>query len=157
MPSVGWHSRVFCWRPILSFCHKEFNREAIPGSIVYISIYRGDFCFFTTVRMSKTQRSAQTDAKAGPSESAGSAANGLEKQGDQVQTDKEMNHAEEKQEGQKQPSAATTASETENNAAEESMEMPRDLGPPLVDKPEDLIKLHPVYPIWIDKKNKEVI
>ena len=99
----------------------------------------------------------QTDAKAGPSESAGSAANGLEKQGDQVQTDKEMNHAEEKQEGQNQASAATTASQTENNAAEESMEMPRDLGPPLVNKPEDLIKLHPVYPIWIDKKNKEVI
>ena len=84
-------------------------------------------------------------------------ASGREKQGEQVQAGKEMSPAEEKQEGRNQPSAATAASEAENNAAEESMEMPRDLGPPLVGKPEDLIKLHPVYPVWIDKKNKEVI
>jgi hypothetical protein len=94
----------------------------------------------------------QTDAKAQPSESAGP-----EKQGEQIQAGKEQSPVEDKQKGQKQPSAATTASETENNAAEESMEMPRDLGPPVVDKPEELIKLHPVYPVWIDKKNKEVI
>ena len=37
------------------------------------------------------------------------------------------------------------------------MEKPRDLGPPLVDNPENLTKLHPDYPVWIDKENKQVI
>jgi len=31
------------------------------------------------------------------------------------------------------------------------------LGPPLVDKPENLVRLHPKNPIWIDKKAKEMI
>jgi len=105
----------------------------------------------------KSSDPRQTNAKARPSESAGPAESGREQRGEQVQAGKEKSQAEEKQEGQKQPSAATTPSESENNTADESMEMPRDLGPPVVDKPEDLIKLHPVYPVWIDKKNKEVI
>jgi hypothetical protein len=103
----------------------------------------------------KSSEERQTDAKTRPSESAGPG--GHEKQGEQDQAGKEKSQAGEKQEGQKQPSAATTASEPEENTAENSMEMPRDLGPPQVDNPEDLIKLHPVYPVWIDKKNKEVI
>jgi hypothetical protein len=91
------------------------------------------------------------------SESGNPGASDREKRGEQIQAGNEKSQVEDKQEGQKQPSAATTASETENNAAEESMEMPRDLGPPVVDKPQDLIKLDPVFPVWIDKKNKEVI
>jgi len=128
-----------------------------PG-LVYISQFIAViFASLLLCGCPKTSAPRQTDAKIQPSESAGPDAGSLEKQGEQIQAGKEKSQVEEKQEGRKQPSAATTASETENNAAEESMEMPRDLGPPLVDKPEDLIKLHPVYPVWIDKKNKEVI
>ncbi len=105
----------------------------------------------------KPSAERQTNASARPSQSAGPGTSGLDKQGEQVQADKNKSQVEEKPEVEKQPSAATTAAETENRAAEESMEMPRNLGPPLVDKPEDLIKLHPVYPVWIDKKNKQVI
>ena len=32
-----------------------------------------------------------------------------------------------------------------------------DLGPPLVDNPTDLTRLHPKYPVWIDRKNKRVV
>jgi len=32
-----------------------------------------------------------------------------------------------------------------------------DLGPPLVDNPNDLTRLHPKYPVWIDRKNKRVV
>ncbi len=49
------------------------------------------------------------------------------------------------------------ASEVGNIALEEPVEKPRDLGPPLVDHPETLKKLHPVYPVWIDKDNKKVV
>jgi hypothetical protein len=99
----------------------------------------------------------QTNASSQPSESAGPGAGGSERWGEQIEAGKEKSQVEEKQEGRKQPPAAAAASETENNTAEDAMEMPRDLGLPLVDKPEDLIRLHPVYPVWIDKKNKEVI
>lgn len=34
---------------------------------------------------------------------------------------------------------------------------PRDLGPPLVDHPENLVRLHPQYPTWLDPKNKQVV
>jgi hypothetical protein len=103
----------------------------------------------------KSNEERQTDAKARPSESAGPG--GHEKQGEQDQVGKEKSQADEKQKGRNQPSAASAAPEPEENTPEDSMEMPRDLGPPQVDNPEDLIKLHPVYPVWIDKKNKEVI
>lgn len=31
------------------------------------------------------------------------------------------------------------------------------LGPPLVEDPRNLVRLHPVYPVWIDKVRKEVV
>jgi uncharacterized repeat protein (TIGR01451 family) len=40
---------------------------------------------------------------------------------------------------------------------EEEQEKPPDLGPPLVDHPEDLKRLHPEYPIWVDRKNRRVV
>lgn len=53
--------------------------------------------------------------------------------------------------------AAKEKSPAENNLSEESGELPRDLGPPLVDHPENLKKLHPIYPVWIDTDNKQVV
>ena len=65
---------------------------------------------------------------------------------------------------QSQPAVAATEKDNEEkkaevdiDAAEEPMEKPRDLGPPLVDHPETLKKLHPVYPVWIDMDNKQVV
>jgi hypothetical protein len=40
---------------------------------------------------------------------------------------------------------------------EEAAEKPRDLGPPLVERPEELIRLHPRQAVWVDKKNKHVV
>jgi hypothetical protein len=102
------------------------------------------------------------------SEPASPAASSLENQGKQVAADKENDQKGEiieltqKKNGEadNQPSetgAASTVSQPENNQDDESMEKPRELGPPLVDHPEDLIKLHPVYPVWIDNKNKQII
>ena len=159
MPSAGWHSAVFRRCPILSFCDKEFNCEAIPESAIYLSICRGDFHMFTVVRLSKIQRS---DAKPMqkqyglPSRPALPPA-ALKKGRSKLKPAKKRANWKKNKRAEKQSSAETAALEAEDNAAEESMEKPRDLGPPLVDNPEDLIKLHPVYPVWIDKKNKEVI
>ncbi len=36
-------------------------------------------------------------------------------------------------------------------------EKPRDLGPPLVDRPEALVRLDPEQPVWVDKQNKHVV
>lgn len=33
----------------------------------------------------------------------------------------------------------------------------RDLGPPLVDEPSELKKLHPVQPVWLDRKHHQVV
>jgi hypothetical protein len=57
----------------------------------------------------------------------------------------------------KQIAADKEESQSEGNASEEPAEKPRDLGPPLVDHPENLKKLHPIYPVWIDQENKQVI
>jgi len=40
---------------------------------------------------------------------------------------------------------------------EEEQEKPPDLGPPLVDRPEDLKRLHKEYPVWLDSKNHRVV
>lgn len=32
-----------------------------------------------------------------------------------------------------------------------------ELGPPLVENPEKLIRLHPVFPVWVDRDNKRVV
>lgn len=105
---------------------------------------------------SKSGGQRQTNAKDRPSDSSGSGASDRDKQGEQAQADKEKNQAPEESAAEKQPPATTASSENENDAAEESMEKPRNLGPPLVNKPEELIKL-PDYPVWIDKKNKQVV
>jgi len=63
---------------------------------------------------------------------------------------------EENIEAEKQP-LHTAAPQSEDNPAEEPMEKPRDLGPPLVDRPEALKKLHPLYPVWIDLADKQVV
>jgi hypothetical protein len=125
-----------------------------PGLLYISQVIAVIFASLLLCGCPKSSEERQTDAKARLSESAGP-----EKQGEQIQTDKEKSPLEEKQESQKQPSAATNASGRIliDSAEEESMEMPRDLGPPQIDNPENLIKLHPVYPVWIDKKNKAVI
>jgi hypothetical protein len=40
---------------------------------------------------------------------------------------------------------------------EPGAEKPADLGPPLVDQPETLIRLDPVMPLWLDMTNKQVV
>jgi len=57
----------------------------------------------------------------------------------------------------KQLEANAEKIQAENNSSDEPLEKPHDLGPPLVDHPETLKKLHPVYPVWIDTANKQVI
>lgn len=52
------------------------------------------------------------------------------------------------------PSATTDAGK---EAEEQAEQKPRDLGPPLVEKPENLTKLHPEYPVWINKTDKQVV
>lgn len=41
--------------------------------------------------------------------------------------------------------------------AEEPRPQPVDLGPPLVEQPQELIKADPVHPVWLDPKNKRVV
>lgn len=79
---------------------------------------------------------------------------------DRQAEDKTGDILQKKSESENQPlesTSASTTSEIENNTAEVPMEKPRDLGPPLVDHPETLTKLHPIYPVWIDKNNKQVV
>lgn len=61
-------------------------------------------------------------------------------------------------------SSKTVPAESEANLeaklGEELVEIeknPRDLGPPLVDYPDQLVRLSPDQPIWMDKKNKHVV
>lgn len=74
---------------------------------------------------------------------------------------------------EEQGSAAAMGENNEGDAAEEEnsdasdnaeaeaalqlMENIRALGPPLVLHPEDLRKVHPVYPVWINVANKQVV
>lgn len=61
------------------------------------------------------------------------------------------------------PAATTETEETSElplpggAVSKEISEEPRDLGPPLVDNPEDLIHSKPKEPVWIDPKNKQVV
>ncbi len=58
----------------------------------------------------------------------------------------------------KTPAEPTLEPETlVTEAAVEAVEKPRDLGPPLVDNPDQLIPLSQGQPIWIDMKNKQVV
>ncbi len=40
---------------------------------------------------------------------------------------------------------------------EEEQEKPPPLGPPMVDQPENLKRLHPEYPVWIDRRQNRVV
>ena len=82
----------------------------------------------------------QTNAKARPSDAAAPGASDLEKQGEQARADVEKNQKPDQSGLEKQSSASTSAAAIENETAEET-EKPRDLGPPLVDNPDDLVKL----------------
>jgi hypothetical protein len=56
------------------------------------------------------------------------------------------------------PAAADSVKlETADEAADEPVEKPRDLGPPLADNADNLKKLHPVYPVWLDAAGKQVV
>ncbi len=55
----------------------------------------------------------------------------------------------------KEPPAAKP--DTEPAPAEENAEKPRDLGLPLVDNVDGLQRLDPKLPVWLDKKNKQVV
>jgi hypothetical protein len=58
-----------------------------------------------------------------------------------------------------EPKAKTEPSvkEAENIADEEDIRKPVDLGPPLVDRPDDLKRLDPTSPVWLDPKQKQVV
>jgi hypothetical protein len=47
--------------------------------------------------------------------------------------------------------------EEENYSVQTEMEYIRNLGAPLVDRSEDLRRVHPIYPVWIDMVNKQVV
>jgi hypothetical protein len=98
----------------------------------------------------------QTNAKGGSPQSAAPGAGDVEKQAENPPAHNEGDPGSEQAGPEKQPAARTTAVELENEVAEET-EKPRDLGPPLVDNPDDLVKLQPDSPVWIDRKNKQVI
>jgi len=52
------------------------------------------------------------------------------------------------------------AAEVEQTLSEELVEMaekPRDLGPPLVENPDKLVRLDPKQPVWIDAGGKQVV
>lgn len=57
----------------------------------------------------------------------------------------------------KTPAKTETAEEQVTEAIDQAAKKPRDLGPPLVDNPAGLARLHPQQPVWIDIKNKQVI
>jgi len=42
-------------------------------------------------------------------------------------------------------------------AQDEDRDKPPDLGPPLVDNPDGLKRLHPQYPVWVDRKNRRAV
>ncbi|MCR4413662.1 MAG: YdjY domain-containing protein [Thermoguttaceae bacterium] len=49
------------------------------------------------------------------------------------------------------------ASARSGAAEDDHTQPPRDLGPPLVDHPENLKRLHPKQPVWVDPKQKAVV
>jgi hypothetical protein len=49
------------------------------------------------------------------------------------------------------------ASPKTESGADDQAQPPRDLGPPLVDHPENLKRLHPKQPVWVDPKQKAVV
>jgi hypothetical protein len=57
----------------------------------------------------------------------------------------------------KPPAKAQTPEVGVTKEIEELRTEPRDLGQPLVDHPEDLVRLDPKQPIWIDRRNKHVV
>jgi hypothetical protein len=61
-----------------------------------------------------------------------------------------------------EPEPEATSEPTEEDAsqagaADDAAESEPDFGTPLVDDPEDLVRLHPKYPTWVDEKRKSVV
>ncbi len=65
--------------------------------------------------------------------------------------------------GEKTPAETLAQPDTEPEemvgeaVTEAAEEKPRDLGPPLVDNPEQLTRLSPKEPVWIDMRNKRIV
>ena len=57
----------------------------------------------------------------------------------------------------KAPAKTESAEEQVTDAIKEAATKPRDLGPPLVDNLDNLKRMDPEQPVWIDVKNKEVV
>ena len=139
-----------------------------PG-LSHVSRYIPVICTFLLLcGCQKPNAERQTPSARRQSESAVASAGSRETEEGKLAANKNDRQAEDKtgdilqkkSESENQPlesTSASTTSEIENNTAEVPMEKPRDLGPPLVDHPETLTKLHPVYPVWIDKNNKQVV
>jgi hypothetical protein len=70
--------------------------------------------------------------------------------------------AKQEKKNQERPSSHAPAKkelpeEQVSEAIEQAAKKPRDLGPPLVDNPDDLKRLDPEQPVWIDRKNRQVV
>jgi hypothetical protein len=63
----------------------------------------------------------------------------------------------EEQTAVKPPAKAQSPEVGVTKEIEELKTEPRDLGQPLVDRPEDLVRLDPKQPIWIDRRNRHVV
>ena len=57
----------------------------------------------------------------------------------------------------KTPAKTEPAEEQVTDAIKQAATKPRDLGPPLVDSIDDLTQLQSKQPVWIDKKDKQVV
>jgi hypothetical protein len=66
--------------------------------------------------------------------------------------------ANEKQSKEEKPSPFAGAKWKADDAEDEARRpKPRDLGPPLIDHPEKLSRLHPVFPTWLDPKRRMIV
>jgi hypothetical protein len=146
-------SQEFCANSIFLFAIRSPIVKTFQPRLLTITlsaVFLGSFLFFGC---SKSGDRGRTGPQASSSESAGSDA---VNQGEHVQSDTGEEQPPEKSGAGRQASATTSAAEMENETAEDTQK-PRDLGPPLVDKPENLVQLYPDMPAWIDKKEKQVI
>ena len=90
-----------------------------------------------------TEKSSSIASEQSPSQAASAPSGGMA-----MDQEAESEEAKPEQSGQE---AAPSAVPTYDN------EIPANLGQPLVDNPDDLKRLEPSSPVWIDAKNKEVI
>ncbi len=55
------------------------------------------------------------------------------------------------------PAKSESAEEKLTKDVEQAADKPRDLGPPLVDHPENLTRLNPEQPIWLNRVDKQIV